>query len=87
MNKGDKVICIKDWSFDEQEYKKDIIYEIDDTNKTYGIYIKGENYISRDEYGYWFCFKKDYYNNFPDYFITLAEWRQQQINSILDEGN
>jgi hypothetical protein len=34
----------------------------------------------------WVKIAENQYNAFPpDCFITLAEWREQQINSILDE--
>ena len=73
MNKGDKVICIKRHN---GFLENDICF----------ISSVGENEVCiRREInvvysGCWFLLL-DYYR----YFITVAEWREQQIKSVIDE--
>jgi hypothetical protein len=79
LNKnGGKVICIKTFTIGRQI-----------ENEVGEIY---EYYTSPDEEnGYWVVSKGLYSATFFDvdrikeYFISLSEWREQQINSILDE--
>jgi len=77
MNKGDKVICIKDLFINEFStftiLTKGNLYEIEDVyNKTFWVMTNDRLRAFNVE-------------SFSKYFITLAEWREQQINSILDE--
>jgi hypothetical protein len=92
---GDKVICIEDYScqgsyvdqithsykigkrYEIIKIEDEMIYILADLNKEDAIFI-----------GVWFriCDDKLFgFDVFHDYFITLAEWREQQINSILDD--
>jgi len=73
-----KLICIKTYILGEvTENIKGKIYEY---------------YITSDKEGYWVESEDGYSSTLFDfykineYFITLAEWRDNQINSILD-GN
>ena len=82
---GDKVVCIEDYNsfiFDviKQKYIKGKIYKIIDINGEYDIYIEGEIKNKNGWIGHWF-----YTNSFSKYFIPLAEYREQQIKSVLDE--
>lgn len=92
---GDKVVCIKDYSYKHSDtltnsYKSGKLYEI---LKIYeninGVYISAD--LSSEEYHYvgvWFSMKSNKYtdfDDFDDYFLTIAEWRDKQINSILDD--
>jgi hypothetical protein len=89
MNKGDKVICIKDFDVSNQKFIKGKVYQIKRIDK-YSCYIAGEIYINDRNFGYrLFYFKyerKSWHKMFSEYFITLAEWRDKQINLILDEA-
>lgn len=81
-NKMDDCICVDDY----------YVYKIDTTifkkNETYKFFIRKDitgasffyeiNYLSRI---YWQMDKQEFYT----YFITLAEWREKQINSILED--
>jgi hypothetical protein len=86
MIKGDKVVCIKDLILNEQTFIKGKMYQLNHLYET-SCYVAGENYFSDINYGYTFYFKsslKSYDKCFSEYFITLSEWREKQINSILD---
>ena len=85
IKKGDIVFCIKDFAIANQFFFKSKCYEVAEVSLANHFYIKGENYINNAQYGHWFKLETKHYNNFSDYFITLAEWREQQINLILDE--
>jgi hypothetical protein len=84
FKKGDKLIYIVD---DKSGYKKGEIYEIcdiqsfkgEDYNSPEGIYYK-VFYDTKLHTYFWF-----YDINMSDYFITLAEWREQQIKTIIDD--
>ncbi len=78
MNKGDKVMCIKKIGvFPDKDFLK---------NETYIIssIILDEVYIRKEidvvNSGRWFLI-----TDFYKHFITLAEWREQQIKSVIDE--
>jgi hypothetical protein len=93
IEKGTKVVCIKDyyctngnfiWSF-----TKGKIYEVLSVGPEYTfVYIKC-NFTQAYFKGKIFKFGSNNRNNnlnlFKDYFITLAEWRQQQIDKILED--
>jgi hypothetical protein len=73
MNKGDKVICIKSY---DGFLENDICFigtmTIDE------VYIRREiNVVSS---GGWFLLI-----DFCTYFITIAEWREEQMKNILDD--
>ena len=74
MNKvkaGDKVICIKNF---KEHMTKGNMYEVSDAIAFDVVIFSGKG----DE--------KFYFTNcFDRYFITLAEWRNEQINSILND--
>jgi hypothetical protein len=56
----------------------DLIYQILIEGKTYDCNFDSNNiFIVRTERDLWTPISKDY-------IITLAEWREQQINSILE---
>jgi hypothetical protein len=76
MNNGDKVICVKTvCSID----KMHILLKAEQTYLvkllTYGAEFYQNNLL--------ICYLT--YSEVSDCIITLAEWREQQINSILDE--
>ena len=98
IKKGDKVICIKDHTYHgeltirsfsvgkqyeiltieklkESEIVKSYYIEADMTNPD--DFNSGLRFMCEKEVGAAKCFK--------DYFITLAEWRQQQIDKILED--
>ena len=86
IKEGDKVLCIKNFNNNSQKFIVGNFYEVlhfsKNTRKQIDqhyqqIYIKGEisnNYGG----GFWF------YSNFDDFFITMAEYREQQMKSILE---
>lgn len=76
---GDKVVCIKSTNLNNHEnFIKGNIYEIYQANIYQANITDVHIYIKPGGV-------KFFINNFDKYFITLAEWREQQINSILDE--
>ena len=89
IKEGDEVICIKDYensSSRQIEFNKEKsykVYKFDPQDDTIFIKIKDEN-----KYGFWFELNisdTPTFKYFFDYFITLAEWRQQQIDKILED--
>jgi hypothetical protein len=93
MNKGDKVICIKTYIFGLTEYyTQGKEYEILSVGtKTLCNKIAVRPYVKSNLYG-GMRFSRvgvsiaDVDNrNLVEYFITLAEWREQQIKSVIDE--
>ena len=89
IKKGDKVVCIKEIIYNALTYKIGNFYNVE-------IYDSSDEtvYITDDVHGIWFRLKSStnnynrdyYYNYFYNYFITLAEWRDRQIDSIFDEN-
>jgi hypothetical protein len=81
MNKGDKVVCIKTYIFGLTEYYTQ--------GKEYKILSVGTKnlYVISNVYtnGTWFGRNEVDNKHFRKYFITLAEWREQQIKSVIDE--
>ena len=80
-NKGDKVVCIKNDGCGCITISE--IYEVLDTygvGKIYGVLGTyrdgGKLYLVRNDIG-----KENYYP--VERFISLSEWREQQINKIL----
>ncbi len=87
MNKGDKIICIKPYNIVIREYTEHKIYIIEHIYEN-RVYVTED--ISKVNSGYWFLRENDpvingYVGYFYDYFIPLAEWREQQIKTVLDE--
>ena len=98
---GDKVVCVKSFTITGQKFFKGKSYEVSIENFEYGcdryvktlqeIYILGE-VSNKVGGGYWF--RINYENNvgikpknsFREHFCSLAEWRDSQINSILDDN-
>jgi hypothetical protein len=78
IKKGDEVVCIKSF-FDI--YLANEIYVIDDKSGN-DLFIAEINHYGR--YG----FSIDYSSIsllFEEYFMTLAEWREQQMKDILKD--
>jgi len=82
MNKGDKLICIETYIFRLTEYftqgKEYEILSVENKN----LYVISNGYTKT---GMWFGRSEFDNKHFRKYFITLAEWREQQIKTILDE--
>lgn len=88
---GDKVVCIKDAEYYLDEYNPGIteilykygeIYTISRVVKSYIDVKRNDGDLNTSFY---LEEPIDEWNKFSDYFITIAEWRERQINSILDE--
>ena len=74
MKVGDKVICIRQYNINSSNYfVKDKIYLITYINKGY-FSIDDRLNVNNINYS----------NDFSDHFITLAEFREQRINKILE---
>lgn len=95
MNKGDKVICIKDYTFQsrlingpEYRYFAGKEYEIISKETSNSVYIAAD--LSKESIHKGINFDvtgtNKYFEKFDEYFMTLAEWRDKQINSILEDG-
>jgi hypothetical protein len=91
---GDKVVCIKDAEYYLDEHNPDIteilykygeIYTIRVANFNDIFYINVKRNDKDSNTSFYLEEPIDEWNKFSDYFITLAEWRDKQINSILDE--
>ena len=93
IKKGDKVFCIK-----EQEYifggnrkhthLRGNIYEVLNIRVSDKLlYIQTQENYNDSIDGLWFSLDDNNHNRkiFSDYFITLAEWRDKQIDSILKD--
>jgi hypothetical protein len=85
IKKGDKLVCIKNvyhYEYGHINFKKGSVYEIagvcnDGVCNSYLIYTEDKTGASIS-----FDKKSTVYNT---NFISLAEWREQQINSILED--
>ena len=87
-----KVICIKD-----AEYDSGILFKAGETYVYYVTIYRGENAIEvrflpetenkfdRKVVGFYVDKPIDSWRKFSDYFVPLAEWRERQINSILED--
>jgi hypothetical protein len=90
---GDKVICIKNLSFkgknqNECSYITGNKYEITRLYPPINsklIYVRTDIPVYNSDFRFRVDRETHLTKLFSDYFITLAEWREQQINSILDE--
>ena len=93
IKKGDKVICIKDYIF-EGKYtiksysigKQYEIVKVENDGESY--YVEADMSIHDDlNCGLRFYYEKEIGNSkcFKNFFVTLAEWRDRQIDSILYE--
>ena len=76
---GDKVVCIKNITItDDRKWIKNTIYTITKKSNVYD-----EFYIACfANIGAWF---NEYEFLYAEHFITLAEWRDKQINEILKD--
>ena len=96
IKQGDKVVCIKEHIHYRTNgtsipltHKIGNFYDVkayDPSDET--LYISAEEYYSDDEHGLWFNLKSSANNDrdyFYNYFITLAEWRDRQIDSIFED--
>jgi hypothetical protein len=100
IKKGDKFVCIKD-IYEPDEPGKPIaffkgnMYKVinyDDFDDITCISVEENYYKFTESTGMWFSGKfsipsvqQHFKRNIYDYFITLAEWRNQQIDSILND--
>jgi len=75
------VFCKKDFDFQNQKYIAGSIYLIH-KKKDELSYIKGENKISRNDYGYWFTDEDGKYNSFNEYFSLKIK----NINKLREGG-
>ena len=85
FEKGDKVICIKEYSFNGIiKFNKNSIYEVIDCVK-HNTYIWVN--ISNGENSKWFIFynSSPNHNNFVLYNDWLVEWRNKRIKQILED--
>jgi hypothetical protein len=86
MNKGDKFICIKKCEIWISE--KSINYKYDSDISEIGELVEFIAFLEYDQV-ILLLINGDEYAIYEDYFfnsfITLAEWRQQQIDKILEE--
>ena len=91
---GDSLICKKDYITDSQKYYTGNSYKISSGGiEDNEFYIKGEihNHVGG---GCWFQISDELPYRIRtkgslllgDFFMSLAEWREQQINSILDDN-
>lgn len=76
VKEGDKVICIRDFAL---MFKANEIYEINSVD----IELS-KTYISTVNGGFWFNLNRRNIYWFNNYFITLSDWRELQIKSVLD---
>jgi len=76
MNKGDKLVCICNYG----SYDVNIVYVISDTRKFHdGKYLQ-ISYGDKSYMNFWFTEE-----DISDYFITIAEVRELQIKSVLED--
>ena len=97
MNNGEKFFCIKDYTDDTyhvQQHFSGKLYKLSQIDKNFKngiirVYMAGEIFFSPTEYGRWYKLSESDNSAiipyFYDHFITLAEFREQQLNSILDD--
>ena len=98
MKEGDIVVCIKDYAYVSKLFNgKDANIYSYTTNRQYKIltigkdgkyfYIEADIKIESNNKGLRFSTKEELVNvkKFGNYFITLADWREQQINNILND--
>ena len=92
--KGDKLLCIKNlvYAGDEFYFTSGKYYEISNAPISgHEIFIQTIHKYVPIYRGLWFKTQKNEHSSgysfhfLVDYFISLAEWREQQINSILNE--
>jgi hypothetical protein len=81
-----KVICIKDVQF---KVNNKILFK---TGESYECCIRDKNTIEvlfeQDKKSGWLFYNNTSilsYKQFSEHFVSLGEWREQQINSILDD--
>ena len=91
MNKGDKLVCIKTYVHGITEYYTEgEVYEVMRVSIANEVYIQTNVSNTKRVNGMWFS-QRDIYRTkisikmFVDYFIPLAELRELQIKSVLDD--
>ena len=93
IKKGDKVICIKDAYYLDIEdptcglelfYKLGEIYEVNNVFKR-NSYVDIKRNDNNSSTGFYLDDPIEEWYKFSDYFMTLAEWRNKQIDSILED--
>jgi hypothetical protein len=92
---GDKLVCIKEHNYESSygthKHLKGNIYEVLNLRKIDKlIYIKTEEKYAKFPFseGIWFTLGGKNFSarkKVSEYFISIAEWRDKQINSILDD--
>ena len=81
IKRGDGVICIKNF---ETVYEAGKVYKVDYTSNDVDVnyvYIAEENHFGRYAF---FIPTNENTLCFDEYFMPLAEYREQQMKSILD---
>ena len=84
--KGTKIVCIKTLSQNykntgiKQFYLKDKIYTVHEITKEGRIVVMSE--VKSTIVG--FVFREMWHLEFEEHFITLAKYREQQLNEILE---
>lgn len=85
---GDKFVCIKTDFINLNNEKSEIsdkvvgeIYTISNSDRVFKGHIVFDNYL------YWLEYNSDHciMRVFEDHFVSLAEWREKQIDSILND--
>ena len=91
---GDKVICISEVSLniynqERRSFKIGEVCEVVKYAENTFEYVKDAKYVqlrgNTDSLFFYLDKPIRQWKNFSDHFITMAEWREQQINSILDD--
>jgi hypothetical protein len=79
---GQKLVCIQDFNIEIFGVASDLIYKKGDICEVESIDVKFA-------YPYFLRFENETnnfsYEEITKYFITLAEWREKQIDSILED--
>lgn len=84
---GDKVVCIKDdehvYSTRKSTYREGVTYEVLYTGESGAVCIKCDD----GGFDIYFIHRqlRSIARIFSDYFILLAEWREKQIKSVIDD--
>lgn len=91
IKQGDKVLCIKDFiSKDEKSFIKGNLYEVVMIHNLNLRIVTIQNSVEKTPTGTstqinFFSIGHSPMDNFYEYFITLAEWRENQIDKILED--
>ena len=88
MKVGDKLVCIKDFAYQTGGEKfiyilKNEVFEIEDVFDSC-LYLKSNDFVSRIRISLIIKEEPIWVSKFEGYFVTLAEFREKRINSILE---